>query len=304
MKYDVKKDRDKYIGGSDLPAIMGISPFKTRYQLLLEKAGLVEDTFKGNAYTEYGNVMEPKIRDYVNKVYRANYEPSQTIKGDLRANVDGLDRISVLEIKTTSQVHETVDEYKVYLVQLLFYMAVNRRNCGTLAVYERPADFNEEFDSRRLQLFNILGADYTELTDDIKAEIDLFRADLKRLKENPLLSEQDFQPSEVVAISKKVIQLENRMAAFKQLESEYKEMKQALYQAMVDHDVKSWEMPNGTKITRVDEKIPIIKTVKEFDLESFKKDNPKQYEAYTREVAKETGGRAGYARITYAEGTK
>ena len=64
---NVKVDRDKYIGGSDIPIIMGISQFKTRFELLLEKAGLKENTFDGNEYTEYGNIMEPKIRDYINK---------------------------------------------------------------------------------------------------------------------------------------------------------------------------------------------------------------------------------------------
>ena len=64
---NVKVDRDKYIGGSDIPIMMNISPFKTRWELLQEKAGLVENTFDGNQYTEYGNVLEPKIRDYINE---------------------------------------------------------------------------------------------------------------------------------------------------------------------------------------------------------------------------------------------
>ena len=51
---DVTIDRDKYIGGSDIPIIMGISPFKSRFDLLLEKAGYLENDFKGNEYTEYG----------------------------------------------------------------------------------------------------------------------------------------------------------------------------------------------------------------------------------------------------------
>ena len=37
MQTSVKQDRQKYIGGSDIPAIMGISPFTTRYDLLLYK---------------------------------------------------------------------------------------------------------------------------------------------------------------------------------------------------------------------------------------------------------------------------
>ena len=62
MQETVKQDRDKYIGGSDIPVIMNLSPFKSRFDLLLEKAGYKEDTFEGNVYTEYGNKLEPKIR--------------------------------------------------------------------------------------------------------------------------------------------------------------------------------------------------------------------------------------------------
>ena len=65
-EFDVSQDRNKYIGGSDLPVICGISKFKSRYQLLLEKAGLAEDTFCGNRYTEYGHYIEPFIRDHIN----------------------------------------------------------------------------------------------------------------------------------------------------------------------------------------------------------------------------------------------
>ena len=66
MQDSVSIDRDKYIGGSDIPIIMSLSPYKSRYDLLLEKAGYKTDTFKGNKYTEYGNTMEAKIRDYIN----------------------------------------------------------------------------------------------------------------------------------------------------------------------------------------------------------------------------------------------
>ena len=62
----VTVDREKYIGGSDIPIIMEISPFKTRFDLLLEKAQLKENTFLGNEYTEFGNELEAKIRNYIN----------------------------------------------------------------------------------------------------------------------------------------------------------------------------------------------------------------------------------------------
>ena len=45
---------------------MGISHFKTRFDLLLEKAQLKENDFDGNEYTKYGDILEPQIREYIN----------------------------------------------------------------------------------------------------------------------------------------------------------------------------------------------------------------------------------------------
>lgn len=299
MEFDVTIDRNKYIGGSDIPVIMGISPFKTRYELLLEKSGLKENDFEGNAYTKYGQLLEPQIRAHINKPLKKKFEPNQVIQGDLRAHSDGFNGTCILEIKTTSHIFETLDEYKIYLVQMLFYMERNNVKKGKLAVYERPEDFDPEFDPERLHIYDFNIKAYKSLLEEINAEIERFRADLKRLHDNPLLSEEDFQPTDVVALTNKVIELENRMQEFKALESEYKEMKQALYEAMQKHDVKSWEMLNGTKITRVDGTEGKTEIVSEFDLEKFKADSPEVYKNYCREVKKQTRGRAGYVKITF-----
>ena len=298
MKIDVTVDRDKFIGGSDIPIIMGISPFKTRYQLLLEKAGLAESEFTGNRYTQYGDDIEPLIRDYINEKYKTNFAPAKKVIGDLRGHTDGVNKDTVLEIKSTSQIHDTVDEYIIYLVQLLFYLNVYGLKKGKLAVYERPEDFSLEFDADRLQEFDIKASDYKELTESIFDEIDRFRADLQRLKENPLLCEQDFQPKEVITLSNRVVELENKMAAFKELEKSYDEMKKALYKAMDEAGVKSWTMPNGTRITKVAEVLPSVKTVEELDVELLKVEQPELCRAYTKEVIKESKGRSGYVKIT------
>lgn len=68
MQDSVSIDREKFIGGSDIPIIMELSPFKSRFDLLLEKAGYKHNDFKGNVFTEYGNTMESKIRDHVNNI--------------------------------------------------------------------------------------------------------------------------------------------------------------------------------------------------------------------------------------------
>lgn len=176
----VTVDREKYIGGSDIPIIMGISQFKTRFDLLLEKAGLKENNFEGNEYTEYGNVMEPKIREYINKQLGKNFVEGKHINGDIRCHTDGEDYTTILEIKATSQIHINVDDYKVYLVQLLFYMFHTDRKSGMLAVYHRPEDFSEEFDEKRLQIFTIRIENYKELLEQINKAVEQFRTDLKK----------------------------------------------------------------------------------------------------------------------------
>ena len=108
-EFDVSEDRSKYIGGSDIAVIMGISTFKRRWDLLLEKAGLKEDNFPGNLFTEYGHIMEPKIRDYINQSEEVAFVPSRVVNGDIRCHTDGFNGECVLEVKTTSNVYESCD---------------------------------------------------------------------------------------------------------------------------------------------------------------------------------------------------
>ncbi len=298
-EFDVSKDRDKYIGGSDIPAILGISKFKTRWQLLLEKAGLEERTFSGNRFTEYGHIIEPQIREHINRTYNTNFVPNRVIDGDIRYHSDGFDEVRVLEVKSTSDIYSSVDGYKVYLVQLLFGMQKNDVRDGILAVYERPEDMNPVFDPKRLQVFEISMDDYVNLVVHINKEIEKFRTDLARLKENPLLSEQDFLPAgSLVTLADKVAKFENQLSQMKEIESQLKEAKKQLYNEMVKRNVKSWSMPNGTKITRVDEVPAGTKQVNEFDRELFMAENPVMYHSYCRMVEKKTNGKAGYVRIS------
>ena len=302
MEYDVTIDRDLYIGGSDVPIIMGISTFKTRWDLLQEKAGLKENTFTGNKYTEYGKIMEPQIRSHINRKLKNKFEPNQIINGDIRCNTDGFNGSCVLEIKTTSHIYEDVNDYKVYLVQLLLYMQENGVKKGKLAVYSRPDDFNTEFNADLLTVHDIDIKEYKYLLEDINANIAKFRADLEQLRNNPLLSEQDFQPTELITISKQVVEIETRIAELKVLEAEQKKVKQALFDAMSKYGVKSWETPNGIKITKVDAVEPTVETVTEFDEETFKEENKGLYVMYLKEVEKKRSGKAGYVKVTLPKG--
>ncbi len=293
---DVTKDRDKYIGGSDIAAILGISKFKTRWQLLKEKAGIEYSDFTGNAYTEYGNVMEDKIRQCVSIIENTEFVEDKVIEGDMRYHADGVshDTQTVLEIKTTSTIHDDVDEYDYYLCQLLTGMEMYGYENGILAVYERPEDFSEVFDKGRMTMYKVKLSDYTIWLEYIHSEVDRFRDDWARLKENPFMTEEELQPKEVVDIANKVINLEAQLTLFKEIESELKEAKTALKKSMEKYHVKKWETPSGIKITLVPDGEPTEKW--DFDKDKFAEENPDMYRQYLKKVTKK--GKAGYVRIT------
>jgi predicted phage-related endonuclease len=311
MQDTVTKDREKYIGGSDIPIIMNISPFKSRFDLLLEKAELQDNDFEGNQYTEYGNVMEEKIRDYINMSINLTQGIKRFVegqhyyifdkngtRGDLRLHTDGENSETILEIKTTSQTHDKLSDYKVYLVQLLFYMYFTGRPNGVLAVYERPADLDETFKAERLQLFNVELKDYKDLIDEILQSIEHFLVDLEKVKSNPFITEEELLPQDITSITKRVVQLEERLKAYKDIETQIKSEKEKLRLAMLEHKVKSWETPNHIKVTLVAD-TPAKTTVKQvFNEDKFKEENTDLYNSYVEDKEVKSNGRKGYVKIT------
>ena len=283
----------------DVPIIMGISPFKTRYELLLEKAEIKEIEQVENAYIDYGNALEPKIRDYINSEYKVSYKEDCLINNDIRCNVDGIDKniSSILEIKTTSKIHDDIKEYKVYLVQLLFYMMNYKIDNGLLAIYERPQDFNEEFESERLHIYEININDYKDLCEEINKVVEQFRKDLEKIKANPFLTEEDLVPQDLSKIAHEVIALENQLKNYDIIKKQYEDLRTILHEEMTKAGKKNWEMPNGTLITNVLDGEDTIKKV--FDEKKFKEENQEQYEKYL--IDKVTKGKKGYVKITYRE---
>lgn len=305
MQKSVKEDREKYIGGSDIPIIMGISPFKSRFDLLLEKAELKDNDFDGNEYTEYGNVMEPKIREHINKSLGKDYKEGKHIIDDIRIHTDGECSGSILEIKTTSQIHETVDEYKVYLVQLLFYMYHTKKTSGMLAVYSRPEDFSEEFDEKRLQVFGISIDNYKDLIDEINKAVEQFKIDLEKVKENPLITEEDLLPLDIKEIADEVVTLEKQIASIKILEDKCKKAKEQLKEAMEKQGLKNWTTPSGIKITRVLDSPDKEVEEEYYDEDKFIAENTELHEQYTNKLAEYKmtrtvikKGKKGYVLIT------
>lgn len=298
MKSDsVIKDRDKYIGGSDIPILMGISPFKTRWELLKEKAESSGDSVVmsfTNQQMEYGNEMEEKIRGYINTKYDCKFVPEVKIVDDLRGNCDGLYEDTILEIKTTSIIHKEVDKYKTYLPQLLFYMQLWGKENGMLAVYERPEDYSTRFRQKKLHIYRINIADYEDLVLEINRQIERFRVDLANIKGNPFLTEEELQPKEITEIADRAMSFELQLRALKQVEEQAKAIKTQLKNMMQEKGIKSYVTNSGVKITLVPDGEPTVEW--KFDEEAFEEANPTLYKHYLK--PKQKKGRTGYVLIT------
>lgn len=301
MQESVKENRELYLGGSDIPIIMNLSPFKSRFELLLEKAGYKEMDFEGNVFTDYGNELEPVIRDWINaglpkgEKFVEGKHIREAQDGELlgvRIHTDGENSDTILEIKTTSKVKDSIEDYKLYLVQLLYYMVLTDKPNGLLAVYERPDDLSPEFDSSRLNIFKV--EKDTELIKEINEAIESFLVDLAKVKEDPFITEDKLLPQEIPDITRRILAFESQLEYMKTVEAQIKSEKDRLKKAMESAGVKSWSTPNGYKITLVPDGEP--KTESVFDSVRFRAEHPDLCEGYM--ITKTTKGKAGYIKIT------
>ncbi len=303
MQDDVKIERYRYIGGSDIPIIMGISRFKSRWELLQEKVHEVDVEGVETPYIAYGNIMEEKLRAYHNMLMNLELVEDRVVVEDeegiidIRYHSDGYDAKEevVAEYKTTSEIHDTAREYKYYVVQLLMGMMCHGAEVGYLGVYDRPQNFDVEFDPDRFQLFEIAIEDYADWCDEIASAVQDFRQDIMFLRMNPDSTEEQLPSmTNIMPLANKLFALETQLADFKKLEKQYDEVKEKLCEAMHKNNIKTWTMNNGTKVTYVagtsDSVVPKLNEKK------LKEDDFKLWEKYAEPTIKK--GRKGYVKIT------
>ena len=60
-KIGTKEQRRARIGGSEFAIVLDVNPYKKRIELILEKAGVIADTFEGNEATKRGQALENDI---------------------------------------------------------------------------------------------------------------------------------------------------------------------------------------------------------------------------------------------------
>jgi len=308
---NVTVDRHKYVGGSDLPTILGLNSKygKSIYDFAREKAGIIPNSFKGNQFTKYGQKMEPVIRDYINSLYGVNYLEDTIVDSErgYRGNTDGIDRgadVPILEIKTFGDDLDV--EY--YTAQCQFYMETFNQDACLLVGYKRPVDFytgvdydlenddsyfNLEFDENNIVTHTIYRD--ANLWNYIEDRINAFKNVVEEMKINKEMTEEEFNirfwGTDLVETVNQVATLETQLNAMKDIETQYKKAKETLYNLFEEKGIVSFD--TGTmKITKV---APTSYDTVSIDTAKLKEENEEIYNKY--KVTKTTN-KKGYILIT------
>lgn len=308
---NVTANRQKYLGGSDIPALFNTGSFKDYITLVREKAGVIPVEFKGNEYTRYGQLLEPQIRDYINAIYDLKFKENTNINEELklRSNCDGLDLDAgiLLEIKTNAGDKKTYEDIFDYILQMQLYMLQFGVNKGYLVQYTRPENFwtgldyetqhtdeffNQDFDPSRISVTEI--ARDENLIAEILEKANKFWQDVEKVKVNPEITEQELYFGDSIVEYKdtvaKLEELETQLLILKELEEEAKTQKEILYSLMDKYNVKSLATEKML-ITRV---APTESS--SLDTTKLKKEMPEIAEKYQKTIKKK-----GYVKITVRE---
>ena len=143
ISQDVTLNRNFYIGGSDIAAVLGKSRYKTPYRLWCEKTGKIENTVSNLEAVEMGTKLEQFVADLFSekanksvrrapRAYRHSEYPYMVAHVDRL--ITGTDEL--LECKTCSAYK--LDEWQnaipqEYVLQVIWYLGITGRKRGWIA---------------------------------------------------------------------------------------------------------------------------------------------------------------------------
>lgn len=282
------RKNQKGIGGSDIGIILGINPYKSKFELWLEKTDQSEKPDINNQFMEWGNLLEPVIRKHFAKLtgfrtIQNNFVLQHDIHDFMIANIDGnvqdpaFSGLGILEIKTTSAHNKKDWENGCpihYMAQLQWYLGVTDSEYGYICVLIGGNDFRYYLVQRDDYIIDKMiseAARFTELVENrIPPEIGGSETETKWLAKSfpnavdemmdmpPLLEQRAI---EYTRLQEEIKMLTTRADAIKnQIKLEGKEFK-----TLIGNQVKI-SMPTINKIL--------------FDSKLFASEHPDLYEQY------------------------
>lgn len=179
------EERKKGIGGSDAAAVLGLSKWKTPYQLWLEKTGQDDESFDIDSDPMFwGRLLEPVIRQHYSNLTGLSVIVLDSMMWSeeypfIFADFDGLaveDSSKILEIKTARSsagwgelgTDEIPDEY---LLQCQHYLIVSKRTNVDIAVLIGGSDFRLYHVKEDKELQAMMLAEYAKFWDKVVQRI-------------------------------------------------------------------------------------------------------------------------------------
>jgi putative phage-type endonuclease len=298
------REKQKGLGGSDVATILGLNPYKTPFTLWLEKTGQIEPPTINNEYIEWGNLLEPVIREKFAKetgfeVYENHWVMLHDTHDFMVANIDGevinsAGEKGVLEIKTAGE--RMRDQWKDgpphhYMIQLQHYLAVLDYSYGYIAVLIGGNTFKYYLVERDDYVIdNLIQAeiDFMEMVENkIAPEISGHKADSEYLAE--AFPEDNGEIGELSdSLELYAEHYFNLQEHIKILQLEADDIKNLIKLEMKDFRILQSE--------NIRVNMPTIKKVS-FNAKQFEKDYPELYEKYKNKessyrsfLVKKTGG--------------
>lgn len=144
--------RQRGIGGSDIGAICGLSKYKSRVNIFIDKTQPIKEF--SNKFTLSGQQLEPFIADYfAEKTGLTVNIPSQEIYQDIAveyflASIDReIGEDTILEIKSTRT--RITEPYRNWEAQLQWYLSIRNKPQGVICWIELPENFDyDKFNSK------------------------------------------------------------------------------------------------------------------------------------------------------------
>lgn len=291
----VTKDRDKWVGGSDMKNVF--MSRNSKVTLAYNKAHNIPEQFSSK-YTDYGNLMEPVIREAMEEILGFKFPELNDLQNTdlrIRGNLDGYSkkRNTILEIKTAvpNKSFETaVNDYKYQL--LTYSYLVNK--CNVILAVLRNDDFKPVIDDDSLLLYNEFTYDdllklcnlttesfeagvmdfWAEVENQRKigADVSLPVVDLKSRKYKQLLAEGNAKLAEAEKI-KAEIEEEMRSQNHTTYSNAY--VKVAIVEPQIQ-EVINEELFRETNPDDVVDAYMIEEVTETFDLELFKESNDEE----------------------------
>lgn len=141
----VQEDRTQFIGGSEVGAILGVDPYKTRLQVYEEKLGLAP-AFEGNAHTKRGiRLEEVAAEEYAEKhgvkLHRVNERLRDKTYPFITALIDrrivGQRRFTEFKVPSLGSFSKIKREglHEGYIAQLHTYAGVGEFDGGSWGIF-------------------------------------------------------------------------------------------------------------------------------------------------------------------------